>query len=122
MIAPSCLRPAGSQVLTVDPVVYGRHFDDRLPSPEGRGKAHLKRNLSDLAAMGRAADCAPSVVALTLGCTGPPRLAGVNFIAVSPPAPGTMACPIVGGDIAQAKAHPGRQSDASRGRRGAGGY
>ncbi|MGE9294137.1 MAG: thiamine-phosphate kinase [Puniceicoccales bacterium] len=44
-------QPHGSPLLTVDPVVYGRHFDDSLP-PEQAGAKLLKRNLSDIAAMG----------------------------------------------------------------------
>lgn len=39
------------QLITVDPVVYGRHFDDRVP-PAWVGAKLVKRNLSDLAAMG----------------------------------------------------------------------
>ncbi len=54
-------RGAGQQALTVDPVVYGRHFDDSL-RPEAVGQKLLKRNLSDLAAMGAKPTCA--VVAL----------------------------------------------------------
>lgn len=46
------LEPAsGHGLLTVDPVVYGQHFDDNLP-PEQAGAKLLKRNLSDIAAMG----------------------------------------------------------------------
>lgn len=39
------------QLITTDPLIYGRHFDDRVP-PRGAGEKLLKRNLSDLAAMG----------------------------------------------------------------------
>jgi thiamine-monophosphate kinase len=35
----------------VDPVIYGRHFDDRVPAG-AVGEKLLKRNLSDIAAMG----------------------------------------------------------------------
>jgi thiamine-monophosphate kinase len=42
---------AGRQLITVDPVIYGRHFDDDVP-PRAVGAKLLKRNLSDLAAMG----------------------------------------------------------------------
>ena len=42
---------SGIPLLTVDPVVYGKHFDDSLP-PEQTGAKLLKRNLSDIAAMG----------------------------------------------------------------------
>jgi thiamine-monophosphate kinase len=52
-----------TQLLTVDSVVYGRHFDDRA-RPRDAGAKLLKRNLSDLAAMG--AKPVAAVVALTL--------------------------------------------------------
>lgn len=39
------------QLLTVDPVIFGRHFDAAVP-PADVGAKLLKRNLSDIAAMG----------------------------------------------------------------------
>lgn len=39
------------QLVTTDPVIYGRHFDNRVP-PRAVGAKLLKRNLSDIAAMG----------------------------------------------------------------------
>jgi len=39
------------QLLTVDPVIFGRHFDASVP-PAAVGAKLLKRNLSDIAAMG----------------------------------------------------------------------
>ena len=39
------------QLVTTDPVIYGRHFDDTL-SARAVGAKLLKRNLSDIAAMG----------------------------------------------------------------------
>ena len=39
------------QLVTVDPVVYGEHFDDTIP-PRAVAAKLLKRNLSDIAAMG----------------------------------------------------------------------
>jgi thiamine-monophosphate kinase len=51
------------QLITVDPVIYGRHFDPTVP-PAGAGAKLLKRNLSDLAAMGARPTAA--VLALTL--------------------------------------------------------
>jgi thiamine-monophosphate kinase len=42
---------AGRGLVTVDPVIHGRHFDDTVP-PEAVGAKLLKRNLSDIAAMG----------------------------------------------------------------------
>ncbi len=39
------------QLVTTDPVIYGRHFDNRVPA-RAVGAKLLKRNLSDIAAMG----------------------------------------------------------------------
>jgi thiamine-monophosphate kinase len=47
VVAPSSRR----QLVKVDPVVYGRHFDANV-APEAAGAKLLKRNLSDFAAMG----------------------------------------------------------------------
>ena len=41
----------GRQLLKVDPVIYSRHFDDSVPA-RAAGAKLLKRNLSDIAAMG----------------------------------------------------------------------
>ena len=43
--------PRGRELVTVDPVIRGRHFDDSIP-PESVGAKLLRRNLSDIAAMG----------------------------------------------------------------------
>lgn len=51
------------QLVTVDPVIYGEHFDDRVPA-HGVGEKLFKRNLSDVAAMGGRPRAA--VVALAL--------------------------------------------------------
>lgn len=59
VLAPS----RGQQLITVDPVIYGRHFDATVP-PQAVGAKLLKRNLSDLAAMGGRPVAA--VLALTL--------------------------------------------------------
>jgi len=86
------------QAITVDPVIYGRHFDDQVP-PRAVGAKLLKRNLSDLAAMG--AEPTAAVIALTLD----PR---VSLVWLEKFYRGLAACsraynvPIVGGDIAQA--------------------
>ena len=40
-----------SQLVTTDPVIYRQHFDDSVP-PRAVGAKLLKRNLSDIAAMG----------------------------------------------------------------------
>lgn len=56
--------PAGKQLLlTTDAVVYGRHFDATCPPELAAGKL-LKRNLSDIAAMGGTPHSA--LLALTL--------------------------------------------------------
>jgi len=39
------------QLITVDPIIYGRHFDDSVTA-EQAGSKLLKRNISDIAAMG----------------------------------------------------------------------
>jgi thiamine-monophosphate kinase len=86
------------QAITVDPVIYGRHFDDHVP-PRAVGAKLLKRNLSDLASMG--AEPTAAVIALTLD----PR---VSLVWLEKFYRGLAACarsygvPIVGGDIAQA--------------------
>jgi len=86
------------QLITVDPVVYPRHFNDAVP-PRAVGAKLLKRNLSDLAAMGGRPTAA--VLALTLD-------ARVNLKWLEQFYRGLAACarryrvPVVGGDIAQA--------------------
>jgi thiamine-monophosphate kinase len=93
------LRNTGAwQLLTVDPVVYGRHFDDSVPA-RAVGAKLLKRNLSDLAAMGGRPTAA--VVALALD----PR---VRLAWLEEFHQGLGACArrygvtLVGGDVAQA--------------------
>jgi thiamine-monophosphate kinase len=91
-------RMGGRLLLTVDPVVYGRHFDDSVP-PAAVGAKLLKRNLSDLAAMGGRP--AAAVVALALD----PRVR-IDWLEAFHR--GLAACarrfhvPLVGGDVAQA--------------------
>lgn len=53
----------GPRLITTDPVTYGYHFDDSV-SPEDVGSKLLKRNISDVAAMGGMPELA--VIALTL--------------------------------------------------------
>ena len=51
-VLPAASLPRGSRpLLTVDPVIYGEHFDDAV-APRHAGRKLLARNLSDLAAMG----------------------------------------------------------------------
>lgn len=54
----------GKLLLAMDPVLYGRHFDDTA-EPELVGAKLLKRNLSDIAAMGGTPDHA--LLGLVLG-------------------------------------------------------
>lgn len=88
----------GPQLITVDPVIFGRHFDATVP-PRAVGAKLLKRNLSDLAAMGGAPTAA--VLALTLDARTSTRWLEQFYR-------GLAACarrfrvPIVGGDVAQA--------------------
>lgn len=88
----------GRQLITVDPVVYGRHFDASV-APRAVGAKLLKRNLSDLAAMGGR----PTAAVLALTLDGRVRQAWLEAFYR-----GLAACarrydvPIVGGDITQA--------------------
>jgi thiamine-monophosphate kinase len=88
----------GPQLITVDPVIFGRHFDETIP-PRAVGEKLLKRNLSDLAAMGGRPVAA--VLALTLDREVSQRWLEQFYR-------GLAACArryrvsIVGGDVAQA--------------------
>ncbi|MEO6002110.1 MAG: thiamine-phosphate kinase [Opitutus sp.] len=88
----------GEQLITVDPVIYPRHFNDRVQASDVGAKL-LKRNLSDLAAMGGRPTAA--VLALTLAPTV--KLAWLEqFYRGLAKCARRYAVPIVGGDIAQA--------------------
>ncbi|ATC62851.1 thiamine-monophosphate kinase [Nibricoccus aquaticus] len=87
-----------AQAITVDPVIYRRHFDDSIP-PCAVGAKLLKRNLSDLAAMG--AKPRAAVVALTLDPRT--RLDWLEkFYRGLAACARTYNLAIVGGDVAQA--------------------
>lgn len=88
----------GRQLITVDPVIYGRHFDDNVPAPAVGAKL-LKRNLSDLAAMGGRPIAA--VLALTLDPSTRVRWLEQFYRGLAECAR-SYRVPIVGGDIAQA--------------------
>ncbi len=88
----------GRQLITVDPVIYGRHFDDAVPA-RAVGAKLLKRNLSDLAAMGGRPTAA--VLALTLDARVSTRWLGEFYRGLATCAR-RHGVPIVGGDIAQA--------------------
>lgn len=86
------------QAITVDPVIYGRHFDDSVP-PRAVGEKLLKRNLSDLAAMGARPTAA--VIALTLDPQVSLRWLKAFYLGLAAAAR-HYRVPIVGGDVAQA--------------------
>ena len=84
-------------LVTTDPVIYGRHFDDSI-SPAAAAEKLLKRNLSDIAAMGGVPRSA--VVSLAL-----PRRVSIVWIRGFYRALGRCAVrhgvTIAGGDIAE---------------------
>ncbi|MFT3782117.1 MAG: thiamine-phosphate kinase [Nibricoccus sp.] len=86
------------QAITVDPVIYGRHFDENVP-PRAVGAKLLKRNLSDLAAMGARPTAA--VIALTMD-PGVSRKWLEQFYRGLADSALEYEVPIVGGDVAQA--------------------
>jgi thiamine-monophosphate kinase len=85
------------QLITTDPVIYGRHFDDTVP-PHGVGAKLLKRNLSDLAAMGARPTAA--VISLALDPRVKTRWLEQFYRGLAATAR-QFSVPIVGGDIAQ---------------------
>jgi thiamine-monophosphate kinase len=89
---------SGPQLITVDPVIYGRHFDATIP-PRAVGAKLLKRNLSDLAAMGGR----PTAAVLALTLDPRTRLGWLEaFYRGLATCARHYGVPIVGGDIAQA--------------------
>ena len=88
----------GRQLITVDPVIYGRHFDDAVPA-RAVGAKLLKRNLSDLAAMGGRPTAA--VLALTLDPRTRVQWLEQFYRGLATSAQNYRVL-IVGGDIAQA--------------------
>ena len=88
----------GRQLITVDPVIYPRHFDDAV-SARAVGAKLLKRNLSDLAAMGGRPTAA--VLALTLDARVSLKWLEQFYRGLAATAR-RYRVPIVGGDIAQA--------------------
>lgn len=93
------VMPAGrsAQLITVDPVIYGRHFDDTVLPRHAGGKL-FKRNLSDIAAMGGSPRAA--VVALALDPSV--KITWLrNFYLGLAAMSRRYAVPVVGGDVAQ---------------------
>ena len=90
--------PETQQLVTTDPVIYGKHFDDRL-TPRQVAEKLLKRNLSDIAAMGGK----PKMATLSLGLAD-----NVSTIWIDAFIDGLARCAsdyetqIVGGDVSSA--------------------
>jgi thiamine-monophosphate kinase len=92
------LRPArGRELLTIDPVVYGVHFDDQT-APAEAGAKLLRRNLSDIAAMGGR----PRAAVLALALDSRVSLAWLRgFFSGLAAESRRHGVPIVGGDVAR---------------------
>ena len=92
-------RPRHRALVTVDPVIYGEHFDDTV-APAAAGAKLLKRNLSDIAAMGGTPRAA--VLALALDRTVRTDWLRAFYRGLAAVAR-RHAVKIVGGDIAHQK-------------------
>lgn len=88
------------QLVTTDPVIHGRHFDDRV-SARAVGAKLLKRNLSDIAAMGGRPVAA--VVALALAPETSTAWLREFYLGLAATAR-RHRVRIVGGDVTQAPA------------------
>lgn len=93
-VVPASSRP---QLITVDPVIYGAHFDDSV-SPRAAGAKLLKRNLSDIAAMGGR----PRAAVVALALDGRVKTAWLKgFYRGLALEARRFGVPIVGGDVAR---------------------
>jgi len=92
-----------SLLITTDPIVYGRHFDDSL-TPEAASSKLIRRNLSDIAAMGGT----PASAVLSLSAPATLSLPWLERfyrqIAIEAK---TYAIEISGGDICSTDSHLG---------------
>ena len=89
-----------AQLVTTDPVIYGRHFDRRVPARQAGAKL-LKRNLSDIAAMGGR----PVAAVISLALAPETRTVWLrNFYLGLAATARRYGVRIVGGDITQAPA------------------
>lgn len=102
-IGDDCAVLAGSsrpQLVTTDPVIYGSHFDDSVPA-RAAGAKLLKRNLSDIAAMGGR----PVAAVLALAMSPATRTAWLRDFYLGLAAVARQhRVKIVGGDITEAPA------------------
>lgn len=92
---------SGRQMLiTTDPVIYGQHFDDAVP-PRAVGAKLLKRNLSDIAAMGGR----PVAAVLSLALAAETNVGWLrDFYRGIAAAARQFRVKIVGGDVTQGPA------------------
>lgn len=96
-VVPSSGRP---MLITTDPVIYGRHFDATVPA-RAVGAKLLKRNLSDIAAMGGR----PVAAVISLALDGDTSAAWLrDFYRGLAADARRFRVQIVGGDITQAPA------------------
>ena len=96
-VLPASRRAA---LVTTDPVLYGHHFDDAVPA-RAVGAKLLKRNLSDIAAMGGR----PVAAVLSLSMAGATRTTWLRDFYLGLAATARRhRVKIVGGDITQAPA------------------
>jgi thiamine-monophosphate kinase len=95
------IRPArGRELLTVDPLIHGVHFDGRVPAREAGAKL-FKRNLSDIAAMGGT----PRAALVALALDGRVSVAWLaEFYKGMARESRRHRTPIVGGDVARVAA------------------
>lgn len=89
------------QLVTTDPVIHGQHFDDTVP-PRAVGAKLLKRNLSDIAAMGGR----PVAAVISLALAPETSVAWLrDFYLGLAAAARQYRVKIVGGDITQGPSH-----------------
>ena len=87
----------GRPLVTVDPVIYGEHFDDRH-TPQEAGAKLFRRNLSDIAAMGGQ----PVAAVISIACDPSLRTAWLErFYRALAAESRRHGVPVVGGDLAR---------------------
>jgi len=98
-IGDDCAVMSGSprrQLITVDPVIFGEHFDGKVPA-DGVGSKLFNRNLSDIAAMGGR----PRAAVVALALSADTKLDWLReFYRGLARVAHRLRVPIVGGDIA----------------------
>ena len=86
-----------AQLITVDPVIYGHHFNDEVPARMAGAKL-FKRNLSDIAAMGGR----PTAAVIALAIDGRVKTAWLReFYLGLATISRRYDVPVVGGDVAR---------------------